>query len=1274
MESVWCNNKMSSAAGGIDGLKAGLLSIGAALLLLGITVKLMGSMSPDEIAQGFKGLVAVVMSVVAVFLAFGVMTRLGGTSEHINDAGKMLMKLSIALLIMVAVAKIINTMTWGEMGKAAVAIGGFISIVALLMTITLIPGRNVHRIGSMLLKISTAMMLMVGVVKLMNTITWSEMGKAAIGIAGFIGIVALLMTISLIPGHNVDKVGGMLLKISAAFIILIFTVKLISGMSKYDMGKGIAGILALTGVVALLVAITRIAGNDTPKIAGTLLALSLSIGILAGVAMMLSLLKVEGLVKGIAAIGVLSIFMMGMIYATKGAENCKENIMMMAIAIGVMTASVAVLSLIDGKKLAGAVLALSVLMGMFALIEKMGSNMQRCIGNLIVMTVAIGLLSAALFVLSKIPIESSLATAASLSMLLLSFSVAMGILGRMTTVSPLALVAVGVLTVVVGALAGILYLLRDLPVESTLNNAISLSTLILSLSVACGILALVGLGGPAALIGILSLAALIVGIGALVVGIGALADKYPQMEEFLDKGIPIIEKIGHALGSFFGNIASGFMTAAGSALPTLAGYLSEFMTNLQPFIAGANNIDANILIKIGALSGAIILLTAAEVIAAIGSFVTGGASFAKLGADLSMFMINATPFLTRIKMVDPNSLTAVKALAEAILILTAANVIEGLTSWFTGGNSLASFGSQLGEFGKNFNDFVTNLGTFDDSKLTTVKCACEAIKLLAEASNALPGENGMIQKILGEQSIASFGSKLGQLALDLNTFVANLGTFNVVQETTVKCAANAIKVLAEAAESLPGENGMIQKILGEQSIASFGRQLGGLGTDLNTFVTNLGTFSDAQVATVGCAASAITKMAKAAESIDGQADWAKKLFGDNSISAFSGNLPTLGTNLKSFVTNLGTFDNSKVVTVNAAVRTINAISKLSDTDMKKAKKNLPAFGDSLTEFASDISDFCNDMPSTSTLNTVSTNVSKIISMIEEMSNSNSGPLAEFANNLKSIGAEAVGAFVSAFTSKAAQSDVKAAGENLIANVIDGVKNKKDKFKTSVKDMVSAGVDAAKKKRKDFYNAGSHLVSGFASGISENTYKATAKAKAMAAAAEQAAKDELDINSPSKVFRKIGSSVPEGFAMGIEMYGRLIKGSTSTMANTAIDSFKDSISRISDVVNSDIESQPTIRPVLDLSGVNSGIGTMNGMFNLNPSVGVMANLNAISSNMSISQNGSNNDIVSAINDLKKSLNNRPGDTINVNGITYDDGSNVADAIRTITRAVRMERRV
>ena len=84
----------------------------------------------------------------------------------------------------------------------------------------------------------------------------------------------------------------------------------------------------------------------------------------------------------------------------------------------------------------------------------------------------------------------------------------------------------------------------------------------------------------------------------------------------------------------------------------------------------------------------------------------------------------------------------------------------------------------------------------------------------------------------------------------------------------------------------------------------------------------------------------------------------------------------------------------------------------------------------------------------------------------------------------------------------------------------------------------------------FYNIGSYLVDGFASGIDKNTYKASAKAKAMAEAAATAAKKALDEHSPSKVGYQIGDYFGKGrvteFNFTVERYSH--RGFTATANN------------------------------------------------------------------------------------------------------------------------------
>ena len=103
--------------------------------------------------------------------------------------------------------------------------------------------------------------------------------------------------------------------------------------------------------------------------------------------------------------------------------------------------------------------------------------------------------------------------------------------------------------------------------------------------------------------------------------------------------------------------------------------------------------------------------------------------------------------------------------------------------------------------------------------------------------------------------------------------------------------------------------------------------------------------------------------------------------------------------------------------------------------------------------------------------------------------------------------------------------------------------------------------------------------------------------------------------------------------------------------------------------------PTIRPVVDMSSVNASARDMNQLLGGNINLGLSAQLNAINSRMrSRNQNSGNADVITAINGLRKDIRNLSNTTYQIDRITYDDGSNIADAISTLIGAVQTERRI
>ena len=247
---------------------------------------------------------------------------------------------------------------------------------------------------------------------------------------------------------------------------------------------------------------------------------------------------------------------------------------------------------------------------------------------------------------------------------------------------------------------------------------------------------------------------------------------------------------------------------------------------------------------------------------------------------------------------------------------------------------------------------------------------------------------------------------------------------------------------------------------------------------------------------------------------------------------------------------------------------------------------------------------------------------------------------------------------------------KSGVEAFIKNLSDA----KMKTVTAVSNFCIAVASGTRSYVHTFRQVGSDLVTGFVNGITANTFKAQAAATAMASAALSAAKEELRSNSPSKAFYDLGEYSVEGFTRAFADSKSKSSEASAEFVKSALLGVSDAISKAKDLVENGIDAQPTIRPVLDLSDITANASKITSLFDMNPSVGVLANVGAISNGMNSGQNGkTNEDVISAINGLKDNLPKKPGDTYTIGSITYDDGSEVSNAIKTLVRAARVERR-
>lgn len=1319
----------------IKGLRTCLIQMGMALLLMAETVKIMGKLNPDQATQGFKMLAGLCGLIVILTGILGKCVD-GEQMANINKFGKMMTKLAIALLLTIAAVKLIGLLKPDELTNGRNFAIAFTAFAILLGIAARLGGPNVSKFGTMMMKLAIAIGLMVAVVKLIDCLSPEAAIKGGIFMAAFIVFIGYMAIASMLT-KNAKDFGKMILSISASLLLLAITMQLVGRLSLAAIGKGTLFMVAFAGFVLAMVAISKYAnGTEIVKIGGTLLALSVSVAILAAVSIMLGMISLPALAKGVAAVAVLAIFMSGMIAATEGAEDCKGSIIAMAVAIGVMAAAVAALSFIEWQKLLPATAALSMVMFMFAIIEHGAKHVNGAMGSIIAMSVVVGLLGIMLIALSQCKWQNTLAAAAGLSIAMLAFAGTLAIVGATAQVAIAAIPGIAVMTLALAAITVMIYELAQCKPESVLASAASLSVLLLALSVALAIVSNIPISG--AIEGALGLSAFIGIMGLVLVALGALS-QIPGLTKLVEDGGSFLSSIGYALGNFVGSIVGGFAAGATSGLPEIADNLSAFGNKIQPFITSLSSVDPiDFVAKVGALTAGILLLTAADFVSSIVTFSPICKSFADLGSELSQFMINAMPFLTAALLISPDMMEGVKALAETIMIITAANLISGITAFIPFAGSLNTFGEQLVTFGDAIAKFSESVsGKIDEG---AVEAAANAGKMMAEMATTIPNSGGVIGFFAGENDIDTFGTMLKSFGKSIVAFSETVA--GNIDQDAVQAAADAGSIMAKFQETIPNTGGVVDFFTGKNDMATFGNNLESFGKSIASFSEKVsGKIDSDAVQTAANAGAMMVELNKIVPDEGGVKGW---WFGDNDLSDFGDNIADFGEAIASFSASVSgavsataissAIDSAKDLVdfntyakdakfdnlskLNLAISTdftgiAGSLQSVSSTisegisikninSMISCCRSLVSFsaeigkdsGSNLKSFASALSDFSNQMSKvdTSGLSSFSKQMKTIgDSGVNALLNSFKGASAKatqagssvakavssgFSKNASSFNKAATSVLNKMIqTIKGYSSKASSAMKAVTAGMANGVISGKSMIVNNVKNAVKAGVTEARGYRDAFYGAGAYLVRGLAKGISDNDYIVKAKAKAMARAATRAAQKELDEHSPSKVFYKIGKYIPMGMVKGIEAYASWAKDSSKSMARSVVDGASYALSALTDMINGDIDMSPTIRPVVDMSSVNASARDMNQLLGGNINLGLSAQLNAINSRMrSRNQNSGNADVISAITGLRKEISGISKPTYQIDGITYDDNSSISSAIETLVDAVITERRI
>lgn len=169
-------------------------------------------------------------------------------------------------------------------------------------------------------------------------------------------------------------------------------------------------------------------------------------------------------------------------------------------------------------------------------------------------------------------------------------------------------------------------------------------------------------------------------------------------------------------------------------------------------------------------------------------------------------------------------------------------------------------------------------------------------------------------------------------------------------------------------------------------------------------------------------------------------------------------------------------------------------------------------------------------------------------------------------------------------------------EAMATTTAEGIKANQNVVDTAaIQTMQESSVVWSENAKYQYKKVGEACMIGFTDGITENWYRVVGAFSDVMDSGIQTTEEEADINSPSKVFARIGEYCMLGLANGINQNASYVNAAAQNAGDTAIESMRTVIGHIADIVNGEVQVDPTIRPVMDLSGIDEGMTAIDSAF-------------------------------------------------------------------------------
>lgn len=1121
------NGKMISTA-------TGIVILSAAMKVLASACKDFGQMEWSEIGKGLAG-IGGLLAELAVF------TNLAGNAKHVMSTGVALIAIGAAMKIFASAVKDFGQLQWDEIGIGLTAMGGALAEVAI--AVNLMP-KNMIGIGTGLVIVGGALEIIANCMSKFGGMQWEEIGRGLTVMGG--ALAELAISLNFMKG----TLGGSaaLLVASGALAVLAPVLSILGALSWEAIAKGlisIAGAFTIIGV----------AGAVLTPLVPTILALSGAFALIGvGVLTIGAGLLAAGTGLSALAIGFTAL-------ATAGAAGATAIVAALTVIVtGIAGLIPAVLT-----KVGEGIIAICKVIAAGA--PAIGEAVKAVVLTLIdvfvscVPQLADGALQLVVGVLAALVTYTP-------QIVDLAFKFLIGILEGIASNLP-SLIKAGV-DVLVAFFAGIVDALRGIDTGALLKGIAGiglLSAIMLALSATASLV-------PGAMVGILGMGAVVAEMALVLAAVGLLS-KLPGLSWLIGEGGKLLQGIGTAIGQFVGGIVGGFMSGVSSQFPQIGADLSAFMNNVQPFLQGASQIQPSMMDGVKALAETVLILTAADILQGLTSWLTGGSSLSKFGEELVPFGEAMRDFSLAIGNMDgeivANAATAGKALAE--MAATIPNT-GGLVSFFAGENDMTAFGKQLVPFGEAMRQFGDAITGLDANAVTE---AAIAGKAMAEMATTIPNSGGVVGFFAGENDMGEFGKQLVPFGEAMKAFG---DAVRGLESDAIVNSATAGKVLVELADTVPNTGGVVAFFTGNNDVDTFGEKLVPFGEAMKAYSEAIMGMDSAAITNSATAGKALVELANTIPNTGGLVSW---FTGDNDLGSFGDSLVQFGSGIKSYSDSISGIDTgimSSVITqVNRLVEMAKGMAELDTSGMSGFSTALIQLGNNgIDGFINAFTDASGRVTSAATsmlttfINAANAQKGNLTSTFTTMMQAVLTTLTNYQTQFNTAGSTLMTKFISGIKSQDGntktaitniisgcitainnkQTQFNTAGANLMIKLIAGVKSKDYETRNAFVNILSSCLTAIANKYPEFQNAGMQCMIKFIAGVKEKAEEVKTAFTGNLNASVTAIRDYHD------QFKQAGAYLVEGFADGISENTYRAEAKARAMARAAAEAAEDEL--------------------------------------------------------------------------------------------------------------------